>query len=88
MLTKRGVRCNLVDARYEKPRLTVQAFTRNHTKPGRAYLIDAADHWLVVMDGVMYNSHFKPIPVEKAPRYRLARVLWWAEVKPRPEAFA
>lgn len=85
LLTKRGVRCRMNEAEGSP---TVLSFIRNNAKPGRAYLIDAADHWIVVMDGVMYNSLFKPVPLEKAKRYRLARVLYWAEVKPRPEAFA
>lgn len=80
LLNKRGVRCDLVDARADNPRLTVQSLVRHIAKPNRTYLIDAADHWLVVRDGVMYNSHFEPVLVSMAPRYRLARVLWWAEV--------
>lgn len=65
-----------------EPRPTLLQFARQ--RPVGTFLIDVADHWVVIEDGVMYNSQFDPVPVEDAPRYRKARVLAWAEVEPHP----
>lgn len=78
LLNKRGVRCNIIDQR-ETP-ITVLRFTRE--RPVGCFLIDTSDHWIVVEDGMMYNSQFDPVLVEDAPGYRKSKVKFWAEVEP------
>lgn len=65
---------------------TLLTFARDHTIKGRTYLILAGHHYVVVRDGVVYHSWHTPCPVEDMQRHRLARVCYWAEVKPRPAA--
>lgn len=67
-------------------RLTVLTFTRDHTVKGLAYIIVAGNHWMTIKDGILYHSHHDPIAVEDAPRYKMAKVDYWAAMKPRPEA--
>lgn len=77
LLNKRGVRC---DFNYHdgKPLRTLKSFVRHEAEPGYAYLIDVAHHWVVVHNGLMYNSLFRPVSVEKAPSHKMARVLQWS----------
>lgn len=65
---------------------TLLRFVREHTVPGKCYLIHLASHWLVVMDGFVYHGLHDPMPVEDIPHYKKAKVEMWYEVKPRPEA--
>lgn len=79
LLTRHGIPCDFTDTREAPP--TVLRFIRE--RPKGCFLIHASNHWLVVQRGKMYNSHFDPVPVETAPRYRKSKVLFWAEVAPR-----
>lgn len=79
LLNKRGVRCDFTEL---EERQTLLSFIRHVAEPGKTYLIDAGHHWLVVRNGVMYQSHYRPTVLERAPTHRKARVLCWAEVVP------
>lgn len=86
ILNKLRVTTKLVYTGPMSKRPTLLTFVRDHTVKGRTYIIVAGNHWVTVKDGVLYHSHHDPLPVEDAPRYKMARVECWAEVKPRPEA--
>lgn len=69
-----------------KDQPTLLTFTRQHTVKDRVYVVSAGNHYEVICNGILYHSHHDPMPVEDAPRYRMARVKKWTEVKPRPAA--
>ncbi len=86
VLTSLKVKTNFVYCNRKREQHTLLTFTREHTVKGRTYLVVAGNHYEVVKDGILYHSHHDPLPIGDAPRYRLAKVTAWAEVKPRPEA--
>lgn len=80
-----------LDARrrqYEHHGVTLLTFVREHTVKGKTYLVSAANHYVVVRDGIVYdNTLTKPAhPVEEYPRAKLGRLECYAEVRPRPAA--
>lgn len=87
VLGKLGVKTTLV---YSKGNIkswpTLLTFARDHTIKGHTYIVVAGHHWVTLKDGILYHSHHAPQPIEDAPRYRMARVECWADVKPRPDA--
>lgn len=86
VLNKLGVKAKLTAIRKFADRPTLLTFSREHTVKGKTYIIVAGHHWLTIKDGILYHSHHDPLPVEDAPRYRMARVTHWAMVTPRPAA--
>jgi hypothetical protein len=85
ILTSKGVKTRFTNIP-EGKRPTLQSFVRNHTAKGKAYLIGVGAHWLVTMNGIVYQSLHKPCHVSEAPRYRTGRVDMWASVRPKKEA--
>lgn len=83
LLGKLGVAMKLT---YTWAPITLLTFAREHTVKGKTYAVAAGHHWLVLKDGLLYHSHHAPLPIDEAPRYRMARVECWAEVRPRPAA--
>lgn len=68
---------------------TLLTFTREHTIKGKVYLVVAANHYVVIKDGIVYdNTVTGPHPIDEYPRAKLGRVTHWAQVRPRPEALA
>ncbi len=67
--------------------VTLLTFVREHTVKGKTYLVVAANHYVVVKDGIVYDNTSKgPFHVEQYPRAKLGRLRCFAEVRPRPEA--
>jgi hypothetical protein len=68
---------------------TLLTFVRDHTVKGKVYLAVAANHYVVVKDGIVYdNTPTGPHPIDEYPRAKLGRITHWAQVRPRPEALA
>jgi hypothetical protein len=80
---KLGAKFGATTFTYNKAKaLTLLTFARDHTVAGKVYLITAGNHYVIVKDGVLYHSHHDPLPVEQAPRYKMAKVTKWTEVRP------
>lgn len=86
VLNRLKIKTTLVHIPNKKARPTFLTFSRDHTIKGRTYIVVAGNHWMTLKDGILYHSHHDPIALEEAPRYRLAKVDCWAEVKPLPAA--
>lgn len=86
VLNRLKIKTKLTRILRKTERPTLLTFARNHTIKGRTYICVAGHHWVVIKDGVLYHAHHDPIALDDAPRYRLAKVDSWAEVKPLPAA--
>lgn len=84
-LQQRGVRVSFNVP--QDPAPTLLRFVREQTIFEHTYIIHCGGHWLTVHEGEMYHAPHRPLPVEKAPRYRMAKVHAWADVRPLEEAF-
>lgn len=73
---------------YGKGQMTLLTFTRDHTVKDHVYVVVAGNHYEVICNGVLYHSHHDPVKIEDAPKYRMAKVTAWADVKVRPAALA
>lgn len=83
-----GVKMKWVSIPSKKHQMTLLTFAREHTVKDHVYVVIAGNHYEVICNGVLYHSHHDPVKIEDAPKYRMARVTYWTEVKPRPAALA
>lgn len=87
LIAKRlGVTVKWVFPKWSRTKLTLLTFVREHTVKDHVYLVIAGNHYETICNGILYHAHHKPLPVEDAPKYRMAHVECWADVRVRPAA--